>query len=170
MSGIVVFDLSRMARRGDGLVLDLLPEISLDELVELLENRQTIRRPRLNTPAGRLAFLDGALHPKLARHLMERCTGPDGRRPFTCQELASLIKSWKFEVLGPADESHAQVIQGGLDVSVVEPLSMSVRACPGLYVCGEALDIDGECGGLNLAWAWSSGMVAGVSAARRTGC
>ena len=68
---------------------------------------------------------------------------------------------------GTADEAHAQVVQGGLATAAFDPLTLEARRAPGLFACGEALDVDGECGGMNLAWAWSSGMVAGVAAARR---
>ena len=49
----------------------------------------------------------------------------------------------------------------------IDPLTMESRLVPGLFACGEVLDIDGDCGGYNLQWAWSSGRCAGLSAGRR---
>ena len=48
-----------------------------------------------------------------------------------------------------------------------DPTTMESKLVPGLYACGEVLDVDGDCGGYNLQWAWSSGMVAGLSAGGR---
>lgn len=169
LSGIAIFDLSRLARPGDRLVLDLLPDVDEAALCRLLETRMG-RRP-CTTPQQRLGFLDGALHPKIGRYLMEHVCGKEGAGLVDIARLAHSIKAWEFEVTGTADELHGQVTQGGLATCAFDPLTLEARTAPGLFACGEALDIDGECGGLNLAWAWSSGMVAGVAAARRAcGC
>ena len=56
---------------------------------------------------------------------------------------------------------------GGINVRDVDADTMESRLVPGLYFAGEILDVDGICGGYNLQWAWSSGYVAGISAAKR---
>ena len=58
----------------------------------------------------------------------------------------------------------AQVTAGGILTSEFEGKTMESRLVPGLYACGEVLDIDGDCGGYNLQWAWSSGRLAGLCA------
>ena len=58
----------------------------------------------------------------------------------------------------------AQVTAGGIVTADFNPETMESRLVPGLYACGEVLDIDGDCGGYNLQWAWSSGMMAGLHA------
>lgn len=171
ISGIVVFDLSRIALPGDTVALDMLPDVGEDHLRAILARRCDERGGELGTPSGRLTFLDGALHPKLARCLMAGVCGEDGRRTLDGRaigRLAQTLKSWEFGVAGTADESHAQVTRGGLALDAFDPMSLAARGCGGLYACGEALDVDGACGGYNLAWAWVSGMVAGVAAARGT--
>ena len=55
-----------------------------------------------------------------------------------------------------------------INVTDFDPDTMESRLVPGLYACGEVLDIDGDCGGYNLQWAWSSGRVAGDHAGRNT--
>ena len=60
---------------------------------------------------------------------------------------------------------RAQVTAGGILTAEFDPNTMESRKVPGLYACGEVLDIDGDCGGYNLQWAWSSGRLAGRSAA-----
>ena len=166
LSGIVVFDLSRLARKGDVLALDLVPDVGERELALLLERRAERFAQRLSRPGGALGFLDGALHPKLARCVMERACGRDGRGRLDARALVRLLKGWEFSVEDAADKGQAQVTQGGLDLAAFDAATLAAKGVPGLYACGEALDVDGACGGFNLAWAWSSGMVAGTSAAR----
>ena len=55
----------------------------------------------------------------------------------------------------------AQVTAGGILTGEFDPQTLESRLVPGLYACGEVLDVDGDCGGYNLQWAWSSGRVAG---------
>ena len=69
-----------------------------------------------------------------------------------------MIKTNSFE--------QAQVCCGGVDTRDVRPDTMESRLVPGLYLAGELLDVDGICGGYNLQWAWSTGMIAGRSAGR----
>jgi hypothetical protein len=162
LSGIVVFDLSRLARAGDRLVLDLVPDVDEDRLADLLAERLR-RLGERPAPLGRAALLDGAVHPKLAAWLL----GPGGPgADGDPARLAGLLKRWEFTVEGPGDERQAQVVQGGLPNDAFDPLTLEARRAPGLFACGEALDVDGACGGFNLAWAWVSGLVAGRAAAR----
>ena len=61
--------------------------------------------------------------------------------------------------------NNAQVTKGGIRTKEINPYTMESRLVPGLYICGEILDVDGDCGGFNLQWAWSSGYIAGSYAA-----
>ena len=62
---------------------------------------------------------------------------------------------------------RAQVTCGGVRLDQVDGETLESRICPGLFLAGELLDVDGICGGYNLQWAWSSGYVAGRSAAEK---
>ena len=62
----------------------------------------------------------------------------------------------------------AQVTAGGICTVDFDDHTMESRLVPGLYACGEVLDIDGDCGGYNLQWAWSSGRMAGLHAGEVT--
>lgn len=152
VSGIVAFDLSRIARPGDTLELDLVPGTTEEELSGLL---------RSGLP------LDGFLDPVIAELLRdeERDTSPKDLP----QVFAYDVKHLDLRVEGKADEAHAQVTRGGLANDQFAPSTLECRRLPGLFACGEALDVDGACGGFNLAWAWKSGLVAGSAAARRAG-
>ena len=61
----------------------------------------------------------------------------------------------------------AQVTAGGIVTKEFDVATMESRLIPGLYACGEVLDIDGDCGGYNLQWAWASGRLAGEHAGGR---
>jgi predicted flavoprotein YhiN len=77
-----------------------------------------------------------------------------------------LLFDWRFTVNGFKGFDDAQVTVGGVDVSEINPLSMESTLNPGLYFCGEVIDIDALCGGYNLQWAWSSGYLAGLNASK----
>ena len=83
------------------------------------------------------------------------------------EAAARLIKSWAFPVTGPGPWESAQVTRGGVPLGEVDPETLESRRCPGLYLTGELLNVDGDCGGFNLHWAWATGLAAGAAAARR---
>lgn len=150
VSGIVALNLSRHALPGDTLSLDLLPELSPEELAEKLQAQSALRE------SGEL--FTGIFHRRLGEAVSRRAGSGDPAR------LAQIIKNYRFTVLGPGDTQHAQVTRGGADVSAFDPETLESRLVPGLYAVGEALDIDGACGGYNLHWAFASGLRAGRSA------
>ena len=76
------------------------------------------------------------------------------------QKLAALIKDFSFAVTGNTGFINSQVTSGGLDTEQFDPNTMMSREYKGLYAIGEILDIDGDCGGFNLQWAWSSALCA----------
>ena len=80
--------------------------------------------------------------------------------------LAQTVKGFEVSLTEPLGMDSAQVTAGGILTSEFDPETMESRLVPGLYACGEVLDVDGDCGGYNLQWAWSSGRLAGTSAGR----
>lgn len=82
-----------------------------------------------------------------------------------CEQICSLIKKFEAEVKDTAGFDNAQVTCGGVSKIEVNFKNMSSKICKGLYLAGEIVDVDGICGGYNLQWAWSSGYIAGISAA-----
>ncbi len=169
ISGVVTFDASRHARPGDTARIDLVPELDEQALRGLLEQRLESLAWLAGTPGGRLRFLDGALQPAVALRLMRDHCGRDGGRPIDCAGLACLLKRYDLVVRGTADERHAQLTRGGVPTGAVDPATLELAGAPGLFVCGEALDVDGPCGGYNLSWAWLSGMAAARAVAGRFG-
>lgn len=82
------------------------------------------------------------------------------------EKLAKLLTSWSFQVIGNKGWGQAQVTAGGVDTNEVIGTTMESNIVEGLYIIGELLDIDGDCGGYNLQWAWSSGYMAGINAVK----
>ncbi|GAA0079239.1 NAD(P)/FAD-dependent oxidoreductase [Clostridium sp. CTA-5] len=79
--------------------------------------------------------------------------------------LIDRFKKWDFKCIGTNGFSNAQVTLGGIDVDEICPTTLESKKVKNLYFCGEILDVHGDCGGFNLQWAWSSGYLAGKSAA-----
>lgn len=165
ISGPVIFEISRDVCQGSGrwlCRLDFLPGVEQAELfAELQRRRQT------NLPAEEL--LTGILHNRLGRVLTkaagittsrEICQLADRELLAVCQS----VKSFELELTEPLGMDSAQVTAGGIITEEFDGSTMESRLIPGLYACGEILDIDGDCGGYNLQWAWSSGRLAGLSA------
>lgn len=165
VSGPAAFDISRrVSELGDAkceLELDFLRDYSEAETAAHLENRRD-RCPEL--PASEL--LTGSLHNRLGRMLV-KYSGLDAVKPLrelSADELgraASACKRFRLPVKGTEGFGSAQVTAGGIRTSEFDQETLESRLCPGLFACGEVLDIDGDCGGFNLQWAWASGRLAG---------
>lgn len=162
VSGPVIFELSRTASvNGGALSVDFLPDVSAEELKTLLA-RRCAALPEL--PAQEL--LIGMLHNRLGRLLL-RAAGCAAELP--CRQLSvsdfseivRVVKDFSLTVRGTMGMESAQVTAGGIRTAEFDPQTMESRLCRGVYAAGEVLDIDGDCGGYNLQWAWSSGRLAG---------
>lgn len=173
ISGIVVFQVSRYAvlalNRGEKVqaVLDLLPELSAEELERYLI--QTARRWS-GSDVSVLTALSGLLPRKLLAAVLEdlkiRPGSPAANLTMAqTGQLVQKIKALKLSVSGSRSFSQCQVCTGGVPLSEVYPDTLESRKAAGLYFAGELLDVDGPCGGYNLQWAWSSGFAAGHAAA-----
>ncbi len=82
------------------------------------------------------------------------------------RKTAHLLTALPVEIAGARDYSHAEATAGGVALNEIDYRTMQSRKVPGLFLCGEILDVDGRIGGFNFQWAWSSGYVAGRGAAR----
>ena len=118
--------------------------------------------------------LTGLLHKKIGLALIKQASGLSLAKPLdslddaALQRLLILLKDWPVTVTGTRDWTQAQVTAGGIATADFISETMASRQVPGLYAAGEVLDVDGDCGGYNLQWAWSSGRLAGEAAAK--GC
>lgn len=83
------------------------------------------------------------------------------------RRLARALVEWPLDVTGSRGYNYAEATAGGVALDEVDPATLASRRCPGLYLVGEMLDVDGRIGGFNFQWAWSSGRVAARALARR---
>jgi len=81
------------------------------------------------------------------------------------ERIIDILTDWRFKIRGTKSWSSAQVTAGGIDTREINQDTMESKLVNGLFFAGEIIDIDGQCGGFNLQWAWSSGFIAGQSAA-----
>ena len=166
VSGICVFNLSRFAKPGDMLCINFLGRDRLCDARDYLFHRRKLLTPTYGGDITCSDMLRGLLLPRVADAVLKQA----GLRPesaFTkaqVSDLAEALTSFKLEVAGIGDADNCQVRRGGLDVDAFDPGTMRAIGIPGLFAAGEALDVDGPCGGYNLHWAWSSGLLAGLSA------
>ena len=77
------------------------------------------------------------------------------------ENAARAATDFRLKLLGTEGFDSAQVTAGGIKTGGFNPETLESWFMPGLFVCGELLDVDGDCGGYNLQWAWSSGRLAG---------
>ena len=165
ISGPVVFEISRdvCAARGKWIAkLDFIPAISAEALEAEIQ-----RRRATNLPMEEL--LTGILHNRLGR-VLTKSAGIKGKQYVNqisnaeLREVIAAVKGLEIDLTEPLGMDSAQVTAGGVLTDGFDPQSMESKLVPGLYACGEVLDIDGDCGGYNLQWAWSSGRCAGLHA------
>ena len=164
VSGPAIFEVSRAATsiaEPLTVVLDLVPMLDQTALTTLLEQKCRAF-PNITLEN----FLTGILQNRLGRTLLRVCgyklesvAGSLKKRDL--QKIAQTIKAFSLPIIGNMGMDQAQVTAGGIRTDEFDPNTLESKLQPGLYACGEVLDIDGDCGGLNLQWAWSSGRLAG---------
>ena len=165
LSGPVIFEISRDVCQGKGewvCRLDFLPNLSGEAL-----EAELIRRKTTNLPAAEL--LTGILHNRLGRVLTQSAGISQSRgiaelSDYEIKEAVRTVKTFEVTLTEPMGMDSAQVTAGGIATDGFDNTTMESRLVPGLYACGEVLDVDGDCGGYNLQWAWSSGHLAGSHA------
>lgn len=168
VSGIPVMNLSHLCKNNTELKLicDLCADISYEELTEHLNT--AVR----NRPYDDFEFvLNGTVNLKLGYAVMNKSR----IKPRTiCRELTprqitaavNTLKNFEIEIKGTRGFENAQITCGGIDTDGFDPKTLMSKSVNGLFACGEILDMHGDCGGYNLHLAWTSGRIAGYSAAK----
>ena len=163
MSGICVFNLSLYAEKGDKISLDLADYISDKELYSHLLNNK-----KLFADLTAENIFTGILQKRLAQAVIKTSKIELNKNisDLTENELNALVKTAKnitFTVTGNAGFEQAQCALGGVKGNEIDGKTMQSRRVNNLYICGEAIDVCGECGGYNLHFAFASGIIAGES-------
>jgi len=166
ISGPPVFKASSYIKPGDEVFIDFLPDYTEEEVFEIIK-RRTKRGLTLEN------MLIGIVNRLVGINVLKYSgTVPLSRTEDTLSDdeiknLSSALKKRKISIVSKQGWKNAQVTAGGINTDEVNAKTMESRLVKGLYFTGEVLDIDGECGGYNLQWAWSSGYIAGVAASRK---
>jgi hypothetical protein len=84
------------------------------------------------------------------------------------RRLTRALVEWPLAIAGSRGYNFAEVTAGGVSLEEIDPATMASRKCPGLFLVGEILDVDGRIGGFNFQWAWSSARAAAAGLARPT--
>lgn len=171
ISGPPILQLSRNAvealenKQQPIIEIDMFPNFTYEELLNLISLRLSYQYDR---PLD-FSFI-GLINKRLIPIILKVSNIYDLNR--TCFEISnkeiekivSLLKAWQFDIIGSQSWMHSQVTAGGVDLKEIRPDTLQSKIIPGIYFAGELLDVDGDCGGFNLQWAWSSGYVAGNEA------
>lgn len=174
LSGIVSMQLSGAAARfinSSGkkpiVYIDFAPDFSFEEL------RKAINDICRNLPTLEIEnLLSGFMAKRIGQMIVKECGFVQLAMPVSklsqrdVSALCSAVKSFAFTVNGVRDFAFAQVTAGGADTAQFNDETMESRLYKNLYCAGEVLDVDGDCGGYNLQWAWSSGRLAAQSAVK----
>jgi predicted Rossmann fold flavoprotein len=154
LSGPAILQISLYWRKGEAIILDLMPEWDIMKLfVEKHNNRMEMK-----------TLLSG-FFPKRFSELW--CDTHYGSRPmhsYSLDELRNIahgLHNWELVPEGTGGYKEAEVTVGGVDTAELSSRTMEARKVPGLYFIGEVVDVTGQLGGFNLHWAWASGYAAG---------
>lgn len=162
LSGICVFNLSLFCAENDTVEIDLCRDIEKRKLIDILNKHRN-----LFSAQNADCLCTGIFQKRLAQAVMKLAGVRDFSRK--CGELsdeeleniADTAKRMSFTVSGLAGMEQAQCSKGGLNSGEIDSGTMKSKRCENLYVCGEAIDICGVCGGYNLHFAFASGIIAG---------
>ena len=167
LSGPPILQVSGAAVKAQKAVisLDLIPEKSLEALTNELCERIKLLKSRSTDE-----FFTGIMNKRLGQVIIKSAgyrlnTPVSSLDNSSAKKIASFIKDFRFNITGNTGFINSQVTSGGLDTEQFDPKTMMSRDYKGLYAIGEILDIDGDCGGFNLQWAWSSALCAAESIA-----
>ena len=163
VSGPAIFDLSRSVSAGGSdltCLLNFFPDWEEAEVLHWLSQRQAAMAAHEAS-----TLLTGSCHTRLGQMICKSAGFTNQRAAGLTRDdlrrIARQATQFALPITGTCGFDQAQVTAGGLDTSEFDPRTLQSRLVPGLYACGELLDIDGDCGGYNLQWAWSSGRLAG---------
>lgn len=170
LSGIPIMQLSRFVSMSPSddiyIDIDVTPDFTFDKISNYIFDRREFGTGLCEN------LLIGVMNKQLCITLLKECgIAPNGKIAELSDDeilkLAKLCKCWRIKIKTARGFDFAQVTAGGADCSQFNSDTMESKLVQNLFCCGEALNIDGDCGGYNLQWAWSSGRVAGHTIGER---
>jgi len=169
LSGTAALDVSeslsiainREGKKDSAVIVDLVPFMPEADLAAELSRRMEAGWPAKDLGAGLLPEKFALVMGQFARDA--GASSGKGSRSGAARSLAASLKARKFAVKGTRGWNEAEFTSGGVDARQVKPRTLESKLRRGLYFAGEVLDVQGGRGGYNLAWAWASGFVAGLT-------
>ncbi len=146
ISGSAVFNISGYLQgvKNPKVSIEFLPNLSKEALIDILYEKQKLSH------INREDLLLGLLNKQIGRIITKKC--------ISIIEIATVVKDFRIEITGNLGFNYAQVTKGGIDTNAVNPFTMQSKLVKNLYLVGELLDVDGDCGGYNLTFAFLSGI------------
>lgn len=166
LSGLVTLDLSQKAslaleqKRSVEMHIDLLPSLDAQKLAWHLQ------RVAKETSLPPLSILSSILPHKVASVVVGETKQIDAK---SSKRIAHFIKDLRFEISQTHGFKHAEVCGGGVELSEVDPKTLRAKRNNRVYICGEALDVVGDRGGYNFAFAWASAHAVARDVIKRAG-
>lgn len=161
LSGIAIFNLSTLFARSKNflgkVVVDLLPNMSIQDTEKMIKSRCKIFGAVVDIFTG--LFVDSVREEIFRRAKLNEQLKSQDLSDDKIQQLSYIIHNLEYTVVGCYNNN--QVLSGGVDLKGLTS-NLESRVMPNMYFVGEAVDVDGECGGYNLQWAWTSGAIVGM--------
>lgn len=172
ISGICVMQASSFIARNPGnyyIGLDLIPRISKDDVIKMLNER---RNMFASLEVG--SYLIGMLPKQLGLAVLKKanCSLSGYIKELSStniKKIATSIKEFNLDIKGVYDFKNSQVTVGGIATDEISSETLKLKKMNNAYICGEMIDIDGECGGYNLTWAFASGYNVGLNIVKELG-
>lgn len=167
LSGIVSMEISAFADFSGGkkpnVLVDFVPSFEQSELLKEMKKVALIN-PGISCEGLLAGFLPKAIGRVLLKEAgIEKEQNASRLSHKELSVIVNLVKHFSFTLTGTKDFTFAQVTKGGADTDFFDSRTMESKKVKNLYCAGEILDVDGDCGGYNLNWAWSSGRLAAES-------
>lgn len=167
LSGPAILQIARQSARDDKnyiVSLDFYPETDKAELLNKIKDRAKLLSHR-----NLEEFFVGSINKRLAQVVLKYCgyklaDSVSTLRDKDFDKIATALKNFEFKVLSNTGFLNSQVSAGGISTNEFNPKTLMSKRYNRLFAAGEILDIDGDCGGFNLSWAWASGALAAESA------
>ena len=156
VSGNAIFSVSSyvVGKENASIRIRFLPEFSQSELSDILKEKIT-----LSPYVGKEKLLLGCVHGSVGR-AVTALTGKIDSPYAYADAIAANLKNFTLKINGTLGFDSAQVTRGGVRLGEINETTMESKLVKGLYMVGEILDVDGDCGGFNLQWAYSSARAA----------
>ncbi len=149
VSGNTVFQVSSVFNGlgKESLKIEFLPELTVEQVIEVLEKREKLGYIKNLEP------LNGIIVKRVGQAVVKTA------KTSAPKDVAYALKNFRLKVTGNTGFNYAQVTKGGIDTADIDSKTMESKLRKGFYIIGETVDVDGDCGGYNVTFAFVTGIV-----------